>query len=94
MVQYLKSGESKLGCLNNSVAACALHKDNEMKFEENLTVGLGSGDIGGGELRDVAEGVAGDRDSAVGERRSRNNGRQRVLKTPAPRLSLGGGKHA
>ena len=70
MVEYLKSGESKLGYLNNSVAAGALHKDNEVKFEESSTVELGSGDIGGGEARDVAEGFAGDGDPAVGARRS------------------------
>jgi len=69
MVEYLKSGESKLGHLNNSVVPTALHKDYEVKSEEDLTVELGSGDIGGGEARDVAEGVASDGDPAVGSRR-------------------------
>ena len=58
MVEYLKSGESKLGHLNKSALPNALHKDYEVKSEEDLTVELGSGDSGGGEARDVAEGVA------------------------------------
>jgi len=44
MIEYLKSGESKLGPLNNSVPN-ALNKDYEVKSEEDLTVELGSGDI-------------------------------------------------
>ena len=47
MIEYLRSGESKMGYLNNSVPTCALHNDNEVKFEEMLNVELGSGDIGG-----------------------------------------------
>ena len=73
MVEYLKSGESKLGHLNNSVVPTALHKDYEVKSEEGLKMELGSGDIGGREARDVAkgvaEGVASDGDPAVGSRR-------------------------
>jgi len=76
MVEYLKSGESKLGPLNSSVPN-ALHKDYELISEEDLTVEFGSGDIGGGEACDVAEGVvkgvvegvASDGDPAVGSRR-------------------------
>jgi hypothetical protein len=74
MVEYLKSGESKSGNLNNSVPT-TLHKDYEVKSEEDLTVELGSGDIGGEEALEVAEGVAEgvaiDGDPAVGVPRKR-----------------------
>ena len=63
MIEYLRSGESKLGHLNNSVAGGLLHKDNEVKLGESLTVEPGSGDIRRGKVRNVG-------DPAVGLRRS------------------------
>ena len=36
MVEYLKSGESKVGYLNNSVEKNMLHKDNEVQFEKSV----------------------------------------------------------
>ena len=68
MVEYLKSGESKSGNLNNSVPN-SLHKDYEVRSEKDLTVESGSGDIGKEEALEVAEGVAIDGDPGVGSRR-------------------------
>jgi len=34
MIEYLRSGESKVGYLNNSVERNMIHRETEVKFEE------------------------------------------------------------
>jgi hypothetical protein len=43
MVEYLRSGESKVGYLNNSVEKNMLDKDNEVQFENSVPRDQGSG---------------------------------------------------
>jgi hypothetical protein len=90
MVEYLRSGESKVGYLNNSVENNMLHKDNEVKFEESGVGEQGSGDIRVGEVRDVAEGGLGDGDSVVGLRRSTR--KRKPEKTEDHRVTVKSGK--
>ena len=45
MVEYLRSGESKVGCLNNSMEKNMLHKDNEVQFEKSVAGDQRSGQI-------------------------------------------------
>jgi len=58
MIEYLRSGESKVGYLNNSVEKNMLHKENEQS-EESVAWEQGSGEIGKREVGHMAEGVWG-----------------------------------
>lgn len=44
MVEYLRSGESKVGHLNNSVEKNMLHKDNEVQFDKSVARDQRSGE--------------------------------------------------
>ena len=70
MIEYLRSGESKVGCLNNSVEKNMLHKENEVHFEESVNGEHGSGKIGEGDVGDVAGESLGEGETVVGLRRS------------------------
>jgi hypothetical protein len=70
MVEYLRSGDSKVGYLNNSVEKNMLHKDNEVQFEKSVARDRGSGQIQERDMRDVAGDGLGDGNSAVVLRRS------------------------
>ena len=70
MVEYLRSGENKVGYLNNSVEKNMLHKENEVHFEESVNGEQGSGDIGEEDVGDVAGESLGEGETVVGMRRS------------------------
>ena len=68
MVEYLRSGENKVGYLNNSVEKNMLHKENEVHFEESVNGEQGK--IGEGDAGDVAGKSLGEGETVVGLRRS------------------------
>jgi hypothetical protein len=77
MVEYLRSGESKVGYLNNSVEKNMLHKENKVIFEEGVTEEQGSREIVEGE-ENMAESSLEDRNPAL---RSRGSRRKRKVES-------------
>ena len=67
MVEYLRSGENKVGYLNNSVEKNMLHKENEVHFEESVNGVQARGKIG---EWDVVDESLGEGETVVGLRRS------------------------
>jgi hypothetical protein len=58
LIEYLRSGESKVGFLNNSVERNMLHKDWQDNDVEGDDVGVGEV-VSGGEVGDVVAGKNG-----------------------------------
>jgi hypothetical protein len=56
MVEYLRSGESKVGYLNKSVERNMLHKGDKVKFEGSMAEEQGGGDIVQGAVVSMTEG--------------------------------------
>lgn len=56
MIEYLRSGESKVGYLNNNVERNMLHKENEVRMDDEVVLLLQGK---GGDLGAEGDGVEG-----------------------------------